>query len=311
MFHDDPLYIYIHTCVLPRKFLLSIWWDNMALTLFFVCIMIRNCISIAKQCDSGNIIDSRSGNNNIINWEVCQVRDNQAWVQHGTNYGAYNMLSICQSLGYESVTHKRNTNGYRCGNITGYSCNNSSNWDIFFPEGQWEYNSNTEITSTKSSSKESSEKLKSSINCCHIAWICENNVNNTNTTIAPIQDIMKKKPKTYPKWITLILIITVAVWICLIIVIIYMYILYKKGKQEAGGEIVIHMNNIRSSSPSQTAINAVLPPKPTVIETPMHYLNDNEGDQSKLRRNTNANDEGIQIVYAGDKILNTKTKPVI
>ena len=281
----------------------------MFFTFFLFCVLITRCISLAKQCQSGNIKDIRSDNNNIIDWEVCQVRGNQAWVQHGKNYGAYNMSFICESLGYESVTYKRNTNGYRCGNIAGYSCNNPLNWTIFFPEGQWEYNTTTnDITSTKSASAESREdSLKDdSYNCCHVAWVCE-----SQSEIIPIQNITKKQPsKMDTKWVNfnaLIIIITVSLWICSIILMIYIRMIYKRVKQDTADNVVIQIKNVRSNSRPQMVIHDVLPPKSNVINIEPRPDDIREKSHS---HNTNSNDEGMQIIYAADKILNTKTKPV-
>mmetsp|Transcript_36624 Transcript_36624/g.45216 ORF Transcript_36624/g.45216 Transcript_36624/m.45216 type:complete len:330 (-) Transcript_36624:43-1032(-) len=303
----------------------------MSLTIFIVGLMITKCISLATQCQSGHVTDIRSDNNNIIDWEVCQVRDNQAWIQHGINYGKYDKLSICQSLGYESVSYKRYTGGYRCGNISGYSCNNPLDWNIFFStrildtNDKWDINRKTQTIDP---------------DCCKIAWVCANNsyIPTMFPTISPTvsvntyttpnhSDIITMYPTMIPsnnptnipriyftetqsvtshdyrshyfiKWLTLVLIICIPIWICLTLILIYVYLTYKKSKQECPQEVVIQMKHSEPSKPSKTISNDIPEPTPELKmqETDEHYNIsdiDMDGDQPVLPRYpTNSNPEG-------------------
>ena len=115
----------------------------------FVLIWISDVNTQGNQCQTGLY-----GN---IPWIICDKRTfgewDELWVHHYTTYGTYNMLSVCQSLGYTSVYQRRGTSGHICGYTSGYSCSSPQPWNTMWPQ-------NSLIWTGLDTS------------CCSIAWVC-------------------------------------------------------------------------------------------------------------------------------------------
>ena len=108
----------------------------------------------ATACQTGTY--NYFGSNNI--WEVCDVRHNKVWIQaKSPNVGNYDMLSICQELGYISVYKRRSVCSNRpCSYCTyGNSCSNPESWDTMWPTNSYLWTSSTYLSGS------------------YIAWICQ------------------------------------------------------------------------------------------------------------------------------------------
>ena len=90
-------------------------------------------------------------------WEVCNVRNNEAWIQSKTpNVGNYDMLSICQQLGYTSVYQRRSVCSYRCSYCSSStSCSNPESWNTMWPTNSYKWISTSYISGN------------------NIAWVCQ------------------------------------------------------------------------------------------------------------------------------------------
>ena len=92
------------------------------------------------------------------NWEICDVRDDEAWIQAvPPNVGNYDMLSICESLGYEDVYQRRSTCSYtRCGYCSSiYSCSDPESWSTMWPSNSYLWTSTNYVSGS------------------YIAWVCK------------------------------------------------------------------------------------------------------------------------------------------
>ena len=110
--------------------------------------------TIATICQTGSYNHFGSLND----WEVCDIRDNQAWIQSkAPNVGTYDMLSICQSLNYISVYQQRSV----CSNRTcsycmyGTSCSNPQAWSSMWPTNSYRWTSTSYLAGS------------------YIAWVCQ------------------------------------------------------------------------------------------------------------------------------------------
>ena len=108
----------------------------------------------ALPCQTGTY--NYFGSNNI--WEVCDVLDNKVWIQaKSPNVGNYDMLSICQELGYTSVYKRRSVcSSYSCSYCAyGKSCSNPESWDTMWPANLYLWTSSSYLSGS------------------NIAWVCQ------------------------------------------------------------------------------------------------------------------------------------------